>query len=168
MCIVCAEEDESRLQLYLSLQDIYRRSHSVRRIPLKFTTGLAVTWSSCECHVTVGPLQVTRSQTWWTNTCERGSTKECTRCLWAYTICTLTPRRYVVDVRFYAVFCWHKSILDRIDWLKLCSVGTGRRWFGCWVPPVPQDMRSLPPKRYIQYSGTSKQGKLWGQSFCSL
>ena len=63
---------------------------------------------------------------------------------------------------------WHKSILDRIDWLKLCSVGTGHRWFGCWVPPVPQDMRSLPPKRYIQYSGTSKQGKLWGQSFCSL
>jgi tetratricopeptide (TPR) repeat protein len=33
------EGGEGRLQLYVSLQDIYRRSHSVRRIPLKFTTG---------------------------------------------------------------------------------------------------------------------------------
>jgi peptide alpha-N-acetyltransferase len=36
---LCIEGDEDRLQLYMSLQEIYRRSHSVRRIPLKFTTG---------------------------------------------------------------------------------------------------------------------------------
>ena len=37
---VCGSDgDEDRLKLYMSLQEIYRRSHSVRRIPLKFTTG---------------------------------------------------------------------------------------------------------------------------------